>query len=481
MKTKLLLAASLLFGMGAVKAQWTNNGTWNYNFGTGTGTFNTVGANSSSNATTAGFLPITPAGNAGVYINSSAASGSFTLNGDNTLTEKMPTANMVRFSVNSVSTATDVVVNTFKIKFSGAITSVDAGSYLYAIGNHKGNLFNITGNNSVYRSSDELFTALRWTPTTTANSTTIKFEYRLGSDASSTTTYNVINSTTFVKGNEYEVAVYCNNSTSNQTYTVGANTYTLPSNKFHIWVDGIQINTDFPRSIEVDGGGGLAAGTSKAVAHGLPLNSFLFSANGAAGATGSITLSSPKLIYAVTTTPVSLTSFTGKKAANGITLNWATASEQHNDYFEVTRSTDGKTFAPIGTVKGKGTTNQSSRYSLTDNAPVSGTNYYQLKQYDEDGSQTTYKETVAVDYALNQEHFAVNTAQNKLNVSVYSSVEGWGELTVFDLKGEKLIQTKVQFKVGQNIFAVDAGKLTSGLLIARLTGANLNKVAKFIK
>ncbi len=483
MNRKLLLfAASLLMSAGIANAQWTNNAAWNYSFGTGTGTFTTLGTNSSSNAITAGFLPITPSGNAGVYINSAATSGSFTLNGDESLTEKLATANgMVRFSVNSVAGATDVVMNSFKIKFSAPISTADAGNYIYAIGNHKGNLFNVTSNNSVYRASNELFTALRWTPTATANSTTIKFEYRIGSDASTTTTYSEINSTSFVKGNEYEVTVYCNNSSISQTYTVASTPYTLPTNTFHIWVGGVKLGADFPRSIETNGTGGIGSGTSIAVANGSALNSFLVSGAGATGATGSIMLKSPKFIYSVTVNPVSFISFSGKKSANGISLNWATASEQNNDYFELSRSADGNNFVTVGRVNSKGSTSEVSNYTLMDRTPASGINYYQLKQVDKDGTSSFYKEIIRVDFAIFNDELGAFAAKGKLNLSAFATTADLAELSVFDLKGTKVLASKLQLKAGENQFSVDADQLPAGLLIVRIKGNYFNKTIKVMK
>ncbi|HSI91731.1 MAG TPA: T9SS type A sorting domain-containing protein, partial [Adhaeribacter sp.] len=84
--------------------------------------------------------------------------------------------------------------------------------------------------------------------------------------------------------------------------------------------------------------------------------------------------------------PVELRSFTGKTSANGILLNWRTASEKNNDRFEVQRSVDGRNFESIGTVKGNGTSNTAHSYSFLDKNARTGINYYRLNQVDFDGS-----------------------------------------------------------------------------------------------
>ena len=97
--------------------------------------------------------------------------------------------------------------------------------------------------------------------------------------------------------------------------------------------------------------------------------------------------------------PVTLLSFTGKEVEEGVLLNWKTASETNNDYFTVLHATDGENFKQLGTVKGNGTTSAPHNYSLIDDSPAMGLNYYRLKQTDLDGTVTTfYTISVNVDH-----------------------------------------------------------------------------------
>lgn len=84
--------------------------------------------------------------------------------------------------------------------------------------------------------------------------------------------------------------------------------------------------------------------------------------------------------------PVELVSFQAKTIENKIMLEWTTASELNNDYFEVYRSGNGTDFYAIGSVDGHGTTYHTIRYIFTDPSPLNGVNYYRLKQYDFDGA-----------------------------------------------------------------------------------------------
>lgn len=83
--------------------------------------------------------------------------------------------------------------------------------------------------------------------------------------------------------------------------------------------------------------------------------------------------------------PVELTAFDSKINASGVMLTWQTATELNNDYFDIERSEDGKSFYTIGRVDGNGTTNDVQNYSFTDNMPIASIAYYRLKQVDFDG------------------------------------------------------------------------------------------------
>ena len=96
--------------------------------------------------------------------------------------------------------------------------------------------------------------------------------------------------------------------------------------------------------------------------------------------------------------PVELVSFTGKADGGEVLLNWQTASEKDNDYFQIEHSTDGSAFEPVGKVTGKGTTASPSNYSFRHSRPSNGVNYYRFKQVDFDGKYA-YSPIVSVEIA----------------------------------------------------------------------------------
>ncbi|MBS1617064.1 MAG: hypothetical protein JST76_00990 [Bacteroidetes bacterium] len=97
--------------------------------------------------------------------------------------------------------------------------------------------------------------------------------------------------------------------------------------------------------------------------------------------------------------PVKLEYFTAeKKDERSAIVKWATASEINNDHFEVERSADAQQWTRIGTVPGAGNSNDHLDYSLDDNDPLPGINYYRLKQVDYDG-QYEYSDIAEVEFS----------------------------------------------------------------------------------
>lgn len=83
--------------------------------------------------------------------------------------------------------------------------------------------------------------------------------------------------------------------------------------------------------------------------------------------------------------PIDLVNFNAKQNGKKNILNWETATEQNNDYFEVQRSEDGINFYSIKRVLTQalnGNSNSPLSYeSIDETAPI-GTSYYRIRQTD---------------------------------------------------------------------------------------------------
>ncbi len=472
---------------------WSSSINWRYTFGKQTATFNntdgTIGVSSFSNSTTNGFLPIPDGANAGVYIRSSG-NALFELDGKHGLSLNTSTlGTLSRFSVNNISEASSVARFSFHIDFSPSGLA-DAGNYVFAVGNNKNKLFVPSYGSSVYRASDELFTALRWTPNTSGTSTAIDFAYRQGSDLTSITNYTLINNTVFLKGGKYYVEVYCNNSGASKTYKKSKTTYLLPNDTFHLWVNGVKLGGDYPRSIEVNGSTGLNSGNSIALANGAALNSFLVSSNnGTSSSSGKILMYYPEVSYLDTNAstssnvlPVSLISFDAYRKDNQNQLHWITASELNNKKFEIYRSINDDNFKMISSINGAGNSSQKRYYNFTDKEFYTGIAYYKLKQIDQNGTVYSFKDLKAIKSDFIAEKLTVFKASDDLICFTYLSQRSRkANLSIYDVKGKKIYSSEIYLNQGLNKMQINGTSISKGVYVAVINEGDIIERKKFIK
>lgn len=118
--------------------------------------------------------------------------------------------------------------------------------------------------------------------------------------------------------------------------------------------------------------------------------------------------------------PVTWTAFYLTPLDNACKITWGTADEKDNKYFAVERSTDGINFTLIGTLEGGGNRDIASNYYFIDHAPLEGTSYYRITQYDFDG---TFSSTGMRPYS-SEGIFKVNTYPNPFQQSTTLLVTG---------------------------------------------------------
>lgn len=106
-----------------------------------------------------------------------------------------------------------------------------------------------------------------------------------------------------------------------------------------------------------------------------------------AGVTGTVAYGATTVtLNVLSVLPLTLLEFSANATGNRTALQWKTADEVNTAAFEVERSTNGVNYRTIGTVKAIG--RDANNYSLIDEAPVAGNNYYRLKMKDLDGKFT---------------------------------------------------------------------------------------------
>lgn len=179
--------------------------------------------------------------------------------------------------------------------------------------------------------------------------------------------------------------------------------------------------------------------------------------------------------------PISLINFDAKYADKKVTIDWATMTEANNNFFAIERSSDGFNFEIIATVKGAGNSTTTKKYQTIDTNPLSGINYYRLKQVDFDG---TYKDSKIISVKTFMVENDLNVYPNPINNNEFSvAVSGLSSnekilVVLVDVMGNT-VYSKVSFSDESGFYSEQINsepKLTKGIYV--VIGSTKNAIYK---
>lgn len=172
---------------------------------------------------------------------------------------------------------------------------------------------------------------------------------------------------------------------------------------------------------------------------------------------------------ACTVLPVELMGLMGSAQQRSITVQWTTLSEHNSDYFVLERSADAQNFQPIGTVEAAGESQHRIDYTFIDNSPLTGANYYRLKQVDLNGA---YERTPAVVVLFGKDQPAAtvfpNPASDAVNVAFEMPADGTAYLQLLDLNGRVVRDRDMDMEKGPRTLSLRVQDLQAGTYDLRL-------------
>ncbi len=174
--------------------------------------------------------------------------------------------------------------------------------------------------------------------------------------------------------------------------------------------------------------------------------------------------------------PVTWLKIEAIKEGEKVKVKWITAYEKNNEHFEVERSSDRMETKVIGMLPGFGNTQLPQSYSLYDDSPLVGENYYRIKQVDFNGS-SSYSSWVSVNFnqVMWQSGIWPNPTEGAVQINGVS--EG-NQVKIFDAAGRLLIDREAEHETLQ----LDLGRLEPGVYTVNVyAGGKLNKSEKLIK
>jgi hypothetical protein len=164
------------------------------------------------------------------------------------------------------------------------------------------------------------------------------------------------------------------------------------------------------------------------------------------------------------TLPVTLVDFSATYINGVVKINWTTAAEINNNYFEVLKSIDGINYEVIETVLGQGNSNTLTNYEISVNKSNSSVVYYQLRQVDFDGKSSVSK-VVKIDSYIN---INTNIYPNPANVGNIVNIESSGKgkisVQVFNISG----QLMSELTANDSAITLSTDNLQAGIYMIRI-------------
>jgi len=225
----ILLTLFITINMGLLSST-----TWNYSFGTGTG--------SHTSGTSNTFLPVTETNGGSRYVRIGSGSGSInlenpglaSLGSDTELRAVAPTtASVNKFSVFDYTPGKSFYTK-FNVLFGNSTGANTVASGTFSFWQGDGAMYSDVNSFT----GAQAFTGIRWIYGASGAITT---SYR-------TSAWTALGSTPFVQASAYTVEIFGNNTTATINYDYSGNSNSLAANKQDIWINGILIGDDLAKA-----------------------------------------------------------------------------------------------------------------------------------------------------------------------------------------------------------------------------------------
>jgi Tfp pilus assembly protein PilX len=184
---------------------------------------------------------------------------------------------------------------------------------------------------------------------------------------------------------------------------------------------------------------------------------------------GAITCSASANVVLTTTgcnlLAIELASITAERNDNTVNVNWGTYSETDNILFEIQRSFDGINFESIKKIKGSGNSSQKLNYTIIDENPSKGSNYYRLKSIDKN-EKATFSKIVSVDPIKTENTIGTiypNPTHSELTFDYFSLTNDIMEIEITDYLGRIILKEERKINEGSSNHNIYISELENGI------------------
>ncbi|MEZ4830221.1 MAG: PQQ-dependent sugar dehydrogenase [Bacteroidia bacterium] len=174
---------------------------------------------------------------------------------------------------------------------------------------------------------------------------------------------------------------------------------------------------------------------------------------------------------------------TGIAETNRVLLLWEDPSPETVKSALVERSDDGKSFREMAMVSRN--FNSDKNYSLSDQAPLRGVNYYRVRRIDQNGS-VAYSDQAEVNFEGEIHGLGLYIYPNpvlpagRILLTWHLDAPAPCRLDLYNMQGKKLFEKIVAGYSGENESAIRLPDLGSGIYLLKLTGGGSTQTSRLI-
>lgn len=169
--------------------------------------------------------------------------------------------------------------------------------------------------------------------------------------------------------------------------------------------------------------------------------------------------------------PVDLLVFNAQKRGSKVYIHWETTNEINNSHFLVERSANAHDWKVVGKINAKEIPDVLNTYSLWDEFPASGINYYRLIQVDLNGTFSV--SPIRVVQFKNESSISVYPVPARDFVQIKSDIN-ISNISVFDLNGRMLFSLS---GISQKDIELNCATLATGIYLINLELDDNQKIA----
>lgn len=151
-----------------------------------------------------------------------------------------------------------------------------------------------------------------------------------------------------------------------------------------------------------------------------------------------------------------------------IRISWKVAGEENGTY-TVERSRDGVGFSPVETFGTRGLQD----YSVDDNNPLNGNNFYRIVFTDKQ-NKNMYSKTVAAAFTSRESFKSYYAYDGRIMVNISIGTYGTYQLAVINYMGQVVYKNELKYDGSGNVYEIHPGNnLNPGIYAIILTGNNM--------